>query len=520
MVMKKTVSRILIVVMIVSLLLQSVGCSKTEPNTSDDNNSQISSTPTQGSDVGDPSAPDNSDSSTENSSSGTVSNKPSSGTPGAGSTPKPLDPTKKIDMKGRKIRLHIGQVEAESTSQVGVKFAQKIKEINKRYNCNIEYYVSYDFDGINASIASGKPSVDIRWFNGFEQFLNAYVAGYVQPLEPLGNIDFNDRKKFAEITDICKIDGKHYGVSPMYYCYGEMRIWFSYLMLYNKKMVQDAGITDDLYKVQADGDWTLDKFEEYATRIKSKGMTPLVDVDGHFYKSMLYANNTDWILHEGSTVKFNGNSAQAKSVMSQYTKWVSNKLVEVPIQKEQGPWPNDSFAFKDYFIKGKSAFAAVNGPWLLKWITTGWDKTAKENYGILMLPKKDKASKYTTRASADYAFWGIPYGVENPEQVALVINALNEPLFEEKDNLKLLQTNMTPLVNDRGSLDTLKAIYQQGEPVLSYDYLAVGPKVYYGENGWMMHVQKIANGQESQDAVLKSVVNSYNNLLKDVYAKR
>ena len=84
MVMKKTVSRILIVVMIVSLLLQSVGCSKTEPNTSDDNNSQISSTPTQGSDIGDPSAPDNSDSSTENSSSGTVSNKPSPGTPGAG----------------------------------------------------------------------------------------------------------------------------------------------------------------------------------------------------------------------------------------------------------------------------------------------------------------------------------------------------------------------------------------------------------------------------------------------------
>lgn len=102
----------------------------------------------------------------------------------------------------------------------------------------------------------------------------------------------------------------------------------------------------------------------------------------------------------------------------------------------------------------------------------------------------------------------------------MVINALNEPLFAENENLKLLQTNMTPLVNDRGSLETLKSVYRMGEPVLSYDYLAVGPKVYYGENGWMMHVQKIANGQESQDAVLKSVVNSYNNLLKDVYAKR
>ena len=68
--------------------------------------------------------------------------------------------------------------------------------------------------------------------------------------------------------------------------------------------------------------------------------------------------------------------------------------------------------------------------------------------------------------------------------------------------------------------DRLKAIYKLGEPVLSYDYLAIGPKVYEGPNGWMMHMQKIANGQESQDAVLKSVVGSYNNLLKDVYKKR
>ena len=426
----------------------------------------------------------------------------------------------KIDMKGRVIRLHIGQVEASSTSEVGVKFAQKVKEINKRYHCDIQYYVSYDFDAINASIASGKPAVDIRWFNGYEQFLNGYVAGFIQPLEPLGNIDFKDRTRFAEITDICEIDGKHYGVSPMYYCYGEMRIWFSYLMLYNKDMLKKAGITEDLYEVQKSGKWTLAKFEEYAKKLKNAGMTPLVDADGHFYKTMLYAHNTDWILNQGNSAKFNGDSAAAKQVMTDYTRLTSNKLIEVPQLKPEGPWANDSFGFKDYYIKGKSAFAAINGPWLLKWITTGWDKTTKENTGILMIPKKDEASPYYTRASADYAFWGIPYGVKNPAEVALVINALNEPLFKESENLRMLTTNMTPLVNDQGSLDTLKAIYKLGEPVLSYDYLAIGPKVYEGPNGWMMHMQKIANGQESQDAVLKSVVGSYNNLLKDVYKKR
>lgn len=143
------------------------------------------------------------------------------------------------------------------------------------------------------------------------------------------------------------------------------------------------------------------KFEEYAKKLKNAGMTPLVDADGHFYKTMLYAHNTDWILNQGNSAKFNGDSAAAKQVMTDYTRLTSNKLIEVPQLKPEGPWANDSFGFKDYYIKGKSAFAAINGPWLLKWITTGWDKTTKENTGILMIPKKDEASPYYTRASAD-----------------------------------------------------------------------------------------------------------------------
>lgn len=521
--MKKVLSKCTVWALVLVMLLQLAGCGGKETDPSSDVTGDTSNQTVSQED----SSPENSDNSDPTSSGAaqtgvngttTTANKQSSSKTTA-YKPKPVDPNK-VNMGGRTIRLHIGQVEAESTSQVGVKFSQKIKEINKRYNCNIQYYVSYDFDAINASIASGKPCVDIRWFNGYEQFLNAYVAGFVQPLEPLGNINFNDRKRFAEITDICKIKGQHYGVSPMYYCYGEMRNWFSYIMLYNKDMLKKAGITDDLYKVQEKGDWTLAKFEEYAKKLKNAGMTPLVDADGHFYKAMLYANNTDWITYDNNVAHFNGQSAAAKNVLTQYTKLARNKLIEVPMLKEQGPWPGDSFAYKDYFSKGKCAFIATNGPWALKWLTAGWDKTAKENYGVLMIPKKDKNSKYLTRASADYAFWGIPYGVKKPEEVALVINALNEPLFKEADNLRILQTNMTPLVNDRGSLETLKTIYKMGEPVLSHDYLAVGPKVYYGENGWMMHVQKIANGQESQDAVLKSVTNSYNNLLKDVYTKR
>ena len=512
--MKKAFSRAITLAVAALMAVQLVGCngeSKPASSVGESASSQVTGSDSTGSST---SSGNQSGSASQGASSGTAVNPSSQG----GGT-KPVVPSK-VDMKGRKIRLHIGKAEAESNSQVGVKFAQKIKEINKRYNCNIEYYVSYDFDSINASIASGKPVVDIRWFNGYEDFLNAYVAGYIQPLEPLGNIDFNDRTKFAEITEVCKIKGEHYGVSPMYYCYGEMRIWFSYLMLYNKDMLRKAGITEDLYALQKSGKWTMAKFEEIAKKLKSAGMTPMVDVDGHFYKSMLYANNTDWILHKGNTATFNGNSAAAKKVMTEYTRLVSNKLISVPQTKEKGPWPNDAFGLKDYYSKGKAAFAATNGPWQLKWLTSGWDKTAKENTGILMIPKWDESSPYRTKASADYAFWGIPYGVEKPEEVALVINALNEPLFKESENLKLLQTNMMPLINDRGSLETLQTIYKMGEPQLSYDYLAVGPKVYYGDNGWMMHMQKIANGQESQDAVLKSVTNSYNNLLKDVYTKR
>ena len=72
--------------------------------------------------------------------------------------------------------------------------------------------------------------------------------------------------------------------------------------------------------------------EEYAKKLKNAGMTPLVDADGHFYKTMLYAHNTDWILNQGNSAKFNGDSAAAKQVMTDYTRLTSNKLIEVPQQ--------------------------------------------------------------------------------------------------------------------------------------------------------------------------------------------
>lgn len=39
--------------------------------------------------------------------------------------------------------------------------------------------------------------------------------------------------------------------------------------------------------------------------------------------------------------------------MTDYTRLTSNKLIEVPQLKPEGPWANDSFGFKDYYIKGK-----------------------------------------------------------------------------------------------------------------------------------------------------------------------
>lgn len=121
--MKKMVSKVLIGIMVVSLALQCVGCGKT-PGKNNSSEVQGGTTQSQVSNLDSSDASNGSDSQ-GGSSSADVSG--SSSAQSASSKPKPLDPTK-VDMKGRTIRLHIGQVEAESTSQVGVKFSQKIQD--------------------------------------------------------------------------------------------------------------------------------------------------------------------------------------------------------------------------------------------------------------------------------------------------------------------------------------------------------------------------------------------------------
>ena len=121
--MKKMVSKVLIGIMVVSLALQCAGCGKT-PGENNSSEVQGGTTQSQVSNLDSSDASNGSDSQ-GGSSSADVSG--SSSAQSASSKPKPLDPTK-VDMKGRTIRLHIGQVEAESTSQVGVKFSQKIQD--------------------------------------------------------------------------------------------------------------------------------------------------------------------------------------------------------------------------------------------------------------------------------------------------------------------------------------------------------------------------------------------------------
>ncbi|MBR4073057.1 MAG: hypothetical protein IKK24_03850 [Clostridia bacterium] len=92
-----------------------------------------------------------------------------------------------IDLKGRKIvvydhnRISTGLTK-DKTSQLGKKLQERITAIEKKYNCKWVWNTA-SADTINASIAAGKPVVDIMDIGGPHLLPNLYTSGFLTPLK-------------------------------------------------------------------------------------------------------------------------------------------------------------------------------------------------------------------------------------------------------------------------------------------------------------------------------------------------
>lgn len=426
-------------------------------------------------------------------------------------------PGRATNLKGRKITILTwdANLPGNDTTDWGRRAKKLNASIESTYNCKLNYLPinSVSSTQVKTSIASGAPMVDIWWMGSMQEFIDAYSANLLQKLEPLKVMDFNDRERYTAGTDLTVIDGIHYGIAPNTYSW--LRICYVNVMFANLDVLKSVGYSETkLYELQNSKKWNWTEFEKICAAIAQKGKKPIAEfIDAEnltFYQAMATSNNGDWLTRSNTTVKFTGDSAASRNVLSKYADWGKKGYFSYGTESEmKNKFVNGEVGFMNYTVQYSFSEAIANG-----------NKLKNVDYAILYPPMGPDVSDYRV-ATTGYSFAGIPKGVSKPNEVATILDAINTPLYSPQEELTLIQKDCLSILKNQGSVNVITSIYKKGAPQISYSILGRGIKIHRNDqkNGWYDLVLKMAEGSISQSEAIEQVSN-WNNLLKNVFTTR
>lgn len=298
-----------------------------------------------------------------------------------------------------------------SDEELAQKHFDIVKEVEDKYNVKIEF-VNLTFTGvqesINTSVLAGTPDcdiyeVDLSW--GIPAALNGFAAN-LEDFLPSDSDIFNDQMVFTQL-DI----GTDEGVYLFQTNHAEMVLANTYMLAYNKQMLDEAGLEDPnaLYER---GEWTWDKWREYLL-----ALTQDTDGDG---VTDVYGYGSRWDFLVYNLLMSNGTGI----AMSPEENLSSPEVAEVldfiynlyNVDHVANPWNGDDFDYnQNCYMDGRVAF----------WIDAAWISSANQDstlgFDVVWCPwpigpSGDEATNKFKNVSSGNA-WMIPVGVENPELV-------------------------------------------------------------------------------------------------------
>ena len=289
-----------------------------------------------------------------------------------------------------------------------------VKEVEEKYNVRLEF-VNLTWDGIqesiNTSILAGTPDCDIYEVDlsfGISAALNGFATN-LEDILPADADIFNDQMVFSQVDT-----GSSDGVFLFQGNSAEMVLANTYMLAYNKQMLEDAGLEDPnaLYER---GEWTWDKWREYLL-----ALTQDTDGDG---VTDVYGFGSRWDFLVYNLLMSNGTGI----AMSETENMSSPEVAEVldfiynmyNVDHVGNPWNSEDFNYnQNCYMDGRVAF----------WIDAAWISSANNDAGLgfdvvwcpwPIGPSGDEATNKFKNVSSGNA-WMIPAGVDNP---ALVYNA-------------------------------------------------------------------------------------------------
>lgn len=298
-----------------------------------------------------------------------------------------------------------------SDEELAQKHFDVVKEVEDKYNVKIEF-VNLTWDGtqesINTSILAGTPDCDIYEVDlsfGIPAALNGFATN-LEDILPADSDIFNDQMVFSQV-DIGKDDGVYLFQSNS----AEMVLAGTYMLAYNKQMLDEAGLEDPnaLYER---GEWTWDKWREYMLALtQDTDGDGVIDVYG-------FGSRYDYLVYNltmsnGTGIAMSDTENLSSPEVAEVLDFIYNMY---NVDKVANPWNADDWDYnQNCYMDGRVAF----------WCDAAWISSANDDASLgfdvvwcpwPIGPSGDEATNKFKNVSSGNA-WMIPAGVDNPELV-------------------------------------------------------------------------------------------------------
>ncbi len=286
-----------------------------------------------------------------------------------------------------------------------------VAEVEEKYNVKIEF-VNLTWSGIqesiNTSILAGTPDCDIYEVDlgfGIPAALNGFAVN-LEDILPSDSDIFNDQMVFSQV-DI----GTDNGVYLFQSNSAEMLLANTYMLAYNKQMLDDAGL-EDPNELYARGEWTWDKWREYLLALTQ-------DTDGDGVTDVYgYGSRWDFLVYNllmsnGTGIAMGPEETLSSPEVAEVLDFIYNMY---NVDHVANPWNSDDFDYnQNCYMDGRVAF----------WIDAAWISSANADSDLSfdvvwcpwpIGPSGDESTNYFKNVSSGNA-WMIPTGVDDPELV-------------------------------------------------------------------------------------------------------
>lgn len=395
---------------------------------------------------------------------------------------------------------------------------ERREEVEELYNCKIK--VIDVPDNLSSQILAGEKVADLVQLDLCDLY-NAIGAGYLRPLDSIEGLDMSDERweYTSTYTELATYKDRPYALS--YAVPYEVRGG----MVYNKTLLKQLGITEDIQQLVRDGEWTFDKFLEICQKAtvdaNNDGMPESYGVmsqSGDKYCSdFINANGGRLaVMDESGKVVENFTDQKVITGLTFATDLANTyNVAYIPeAWRTKATFLAGGYSQSDFvqeFVNGKAAFYMCE-----TWVMNQLIKPAADGieYGFVPMPKGPDAKEYSCDGHYMLGF-GVTVNNKDLEKAVVIINALAERAsgYEGNDWIDAALEVQFFQDGDKDSVESYKLLYENS----NFDYIyGIGDLNALYNNA--LQPAALWN-QGSPSSVLSSMRGSMQSYLDTVYNK-